>query len=308
MNTQNITSFSRVGIFTCALVLCGCDEQRLSQYSTFATAGQVYVANFHQVTAQAGSAMIAVDSVLMSTAHKDVVSDLKKNPAKYSAQVEQHDELLQKYLGTLQLIDAHATALGAYFDAIAKLTDNKTATNTASAATDLLNAVDSLNTHLAKATILGKPIADYVSKGTPFVVAHFQVKALDAQLQRAAPIVDIALSLQEGAVTAIGEQTKASLTDTLKNRESTDVIEPFLRTNELPANWNTNREAYLRASVTLSNVSSAQSAIKQLHITFKQLVENQTASIDLQTLITDISAMSAYANATQTTLKTAGAK
>jgi hypothetical protein len=308
VKTENITCLAKIGIFTCALVLCGCDEQRLNQYSTFATAGQVYVANFHQVTAQAGSAMIAVDSVLMSTAHKDVISDLKKNPAKYSAQVEQHDELLQKYLSTLQLIDAHATALGAYFDAIAKLTDNKTATNTASAATDLLNAVDSLNSHLAKATILGKPIADYVSKGTPFVVAHFQVKALDAQLQKASPIVDLALSLQEGAVVAIGEQIRASLTDTLKNRESTDVIEPFLKTDELPASWNTNREAYLRANVTLSNVNSAQAAIKQLHITFKQLVENPTAAIDLQSLISDISAMSAYANAAQTTLKTTGAK
>jgi hypothetical protein len=308
VKSKYITSSLSISVLIVVLSLCGCDEQRLNQYSTFATAGQVYVANFHQVTAQAGSAMIAVDSVLMSTAHKDVVSDLKRNPAKYSAQVVQHDELLQKYLATLQLIDAHATALGAYFDAISKLTDNKTATNTASAATDLLDAVDTLNTHLAKATILGKPVQDYVSKGAPFVVAHFQVKALDAQLQRAAPIVDLALSLQEGAVTAIGEQIKVSLTDTLKNRESIDVIEPFLKTDELPASWNTNREAYLRANVTLSNVSSAQAAIKQLHITFKQLVENPTASIDLQSLISDISAMSAYANAAQTTLKTTGAK
>lgn len=286
------------------LALSACDTERLDQYSAFATAGSTYVANFHQVTAQAGSAMIAVDSVVMIAAHRNVAPDLQKNPAKYSAELVQHDLLLQKHLAVLQLIDTHATMLGSYFNAISELTDNKNATATSAAATDLLKSVDGLDSTLSKATLGGKSIEDYVTVGTSFVVAHFQVKALDDQLQHAAPIIDKALSLQEAAVTAIGAEIKASLSDTLKNRETTDVIDPFLNPRDLPANWNTNREAYLRASVTLNSVDTAQAAVKQLHVTFKQLVENKTGPIDLQTLIKDISDMAAYAHAAEATLKT----
>jgi hypothetical protein len=65
-----------------AFALGACDTERLDQYSAFATAGSAYVATFHQVTAQAGSAMIAVDSVVMITAHHDVLSNMEKEPAR----------------------------------------------------------------------------------------------------------------------------------------------------------------------------------------------------------------------------------
>jgi hypothetical protein len=250
--------------------------------------------------------MIAVDSVVMIAAHADVASDLKANPAKYSAIVVQHDQLLQQHLALLQLIDAHATLLGSYFNAIAKITDAKNAANTTSAATDLLKSIDSLNPNVAKATFLGKSVQDYVTVGTPFIIAHFEVKALDEQLQRAAPVIEQALSLQEAAVTAISEEIKSSMGDTLKAREQAEVIAPYLKPADLPTSWNTNREAYLRASVTLTSVNSAQAAIKQLHVAFKQLVENKSAPVDLQSLISDISQMAAYANAAQSTLKADG--
>jgi len=290
------------------LALAACDTERLDQYSAFATAGSVYVANFHEVTAQAGSAMIAVDSVVMIAAHHNVASDLQNHPTVYSADLVAHDQALQTHLAVLQLIDAHATMLGSYFNAIAKLTDAKTATGTGAAATDLLKAIDGMDGDVSKATLGGKTVADYVTVGTSFVVAHFQAKALDDQLHHAAPIIDRALSLQEAAVAAIGVEIKASLTDTLRSREVTDVINPYLNPNNLPASWNTSREAFLRASVTLNSVDTAQAAIKQLHVTFKELVENKTGAIDLQTLIKDVADMAAFANAAEATLKTPGSK
>lgn len=43
----------------------GCDSHRLDQFADFASAGSQYVQNFHQITAQAGSAMIAIDSATL---------------------------------------------------------------------------------------------------------------------------------------------------------------------------------------------------------------------------------------------------
>src|SRR5437588_281438 len=225
-NARSCTRSLAAGLLgVSALLLCACATQRLDQYSAFATAGTTYVANFHQVTAQAGSAMIAVDSVVMATVHRNVGSDVERNPDKYSTELVKHDQLLQTHLAVLQLIDTHATLLGSYFNAITKLTDSKTATATSAAATDLLKSIEGFDASLAKATLGGTP-----------------------------------------------------------------------------------REAYLRASVSLNTVDSAQTAIKQLHVTFKQLVENKSGPIDLQTLIKDITDMVAYANAAESTLKTSPAK
>jgi hypothetical protein len=290
------------------ITLCGCASQSLSQYSTFATAGTVYVSNFHQVTTQAGSAMIAVDSVVLITARRNVGDDVQKNPAHYAQAVTHEDDLLEQHLAALQLIDRHATLLGSYFEALAKLSDNKSASTTTSAADDLFKSIETLNPTLGKATLGGKSIESYVTTGTPFVVAQFQVKALDEQLARSAPAIDTALSLQEAAVGVIATEMRASLTDALKSREQTDVVAPYLKTGDLPASWPTNREAYLRASVTLNDVDSAQSAIKQLHIAFKQLVENKSAPVDLQSLISSITQMSTYASSAQSAQKAAAPK
>jgi hypothetical protein len=302
LRTVGLTSILSIAM------LSGCDADRLDQYSEFATAGTLYVSGFHQLITQAGSAMIAVDSVVMIVDHSLIAPDLKANQAKYAAQVLDHDQKLSTHLATLQLIDGHATLLGSYFAAISRLTSTKTAADTTSAATDVLKSIETLNPSVAKATFLGKSVQDYVTVGTPFVVAHLEVKALDEQLQKSAPIIDQALSLQEAAVAAISAEIKASLSDTLASREQTDVVAPYLRSTDLPANWNTNREAFLRARVTLTNVESAQAAIKQLHVSFKQLVENKAANVDLQTLIGEITKMTAYVNAVDSTVKAGAPK
>jgi hypothetical protein len=127
MKRQNI-------VFTSVLLAlassASCDTQRLDQFSAFATAGAQYVAAFHQLTAQAGSAMIAIDSVVLITAHKEVVSDLKDNPSKYESAIVLHDQQLQTYLANLQLLDLHASRLGSYFNAISMLTNGKAASGT----------------------------------------------------------------------------------------------------------------------------------------------------------------------------------
>ena len=161
------------------LALSGCATERLDQYSAFATAGSSYVANFHQVVQQAGTAMIAVDSITMIAAHRNVASDLQKNPAKYSAEVQLHDHLLQEHLAVLRQIDAHATHLASYFDAIANLAGSQSATSTGAAATEDAQVDRAGNPSLSKARLGGRPIGDYVSAGTALVVAHFQAKALD---------------------------------------------------------------------------------------------------------------------------------
>jgi hypothetical protein len=274
--------------------VCGCDSGRLDQFASFASAGSQYVQVLHRVIDGAGSAMIASDSATLIIARRQAGTG---DPNA----VRQDDKLLERYLANLQKIDAHATLLGVYFGAIANLTNGKAASDTATAATGLLDSINSFNPEIEKVTFAGKGVKDYVKTTTSLVVAHFEVKALNEQLQKAAPTIDRALSLQEAAVDAIADQMKASLAASLEVRESTDVIEPYV--NGPPINWNSNRESFLRAQVTIDGVDQAKAAISHLHLAFKQLVENRHASIDLASLLSEISKMTGYASALDSSIK-----
>jgi hypothetical protein len=277
----------------------GCDSERLDQFVSFATAGSQYAQALHKVIADAGSAMIASDSATLLVIRKQAGGG---DPNA----VTQNDRLLETYLDNLQKIDTHASLLGSYFSAISNLTNGKAASNTATAATGLLDSINNFNPQIEKIAFAGKNIKDFVSPGTNLVVTHFEVKILDEQLHKAAPTIDQALALQEAAVTAIAEQMKAALGASLEVRESTDVIVPYV--NGPPANWNSNRESFLRVKVTIDSVDHARTAISHLRLAFKQLLENPRTSIDLSTLLGEIGKMAGYASALESSVPSKPAK
>jgi hypothetical protein len=277
--------------------LGGCASERLTQFSSFAAAGSQYVHNFHQLTAEAGTAMIASDSSVLITARNEVGNAIVNHVPEYTSEVQKQDEGLEQYLTTLQALDAHATLLGSYFTAITALTNGTASTQAGAAADSFLDSINALNPEIEKATIRGQPIKNFVQPAATLIVDTFAVKALEEQLKKAAPIVDQALTLQEAAVAALTTQLKSSQAASLEIRESTDVINPYVSAGALPASWAGNREAFVQDEVTIAGVSSAQAAIAQLHTAFKQLVQNKQASPDFATLLSQIEKMTAYVSA-----------
>jgi hypothetical protein len=283
-----------VAVLAVPFLLTSCDSDRLTQFGSFASAGTQYVQAFHKVVEEAGSAMIASDSATLLVARKQAGTGDPQAVIK-------DDQLLEEYLANLQKLDHHATLLGSYFEAITTLTNGKAADSTASAATGLLDSINSLNPSIEKLTFAGKSVKGYVNSGTNLVVAHFEVKALNEQLQKSVPVIDQALALQEAAVTALAEQLKASLNATLEVQESAMVINPYV--SGPPSSWNADRESFLRARVTIDDVDHAKSAISQLRTSFKQLVENRSTSIDLTMVLNEINKMSGYASAIELSLE-----
>lgn len=296
-----------VGLVLFALLI-SCDSERLTQFSSFAAAGSQYVQNFHDLTAQAGSAMIASDSATLITARTQAGAAIASHIPEYTNDVQKDDQGLEQYLSTLQQLDAHAALLGSYFSAITQLTNGKAGTQVATAADSFLDSINTFNPQIEKATLGGKSVKTYLQPAATLIVDHFEAKELDNQLKKAAPIIDQALSLQEAAVAALMAQIKESQGASLEIRESTDVINPYVSPGALPASWPTSREAFLRDQVTIRGLSSAQSAISQLHITFKQLVQNKHSSPDFTTLLSEIEKMSGYVSAVKSSSSTNGSK
>jgi len=293
---------------TVIAILSSCESERLSQFSSFAAAGSQYVQNFHQLTAQAGSAMIASDSATLIVARTQAGAAIASHIPEFTSDVQKDDQGLEQYLSTLQQLDAHATLLGSYFAAITQLTNGKAGTQVATAADSFLDSINNFNPQIEKATVAGKPIKNYLQPATTLIVDHFEVKALDDQLKKSASIIDQALPLQEAAVAALTAQIKESQGASLEIRESTDVINPYVSSGTLPASWPSNREAFLRDEVSITGLSSAQSAISQLHIAFKQLVQDKNSSPDFTTLLSEIEKMSGYVSAVKSSSSTNGSK
>ncbi len=291
MKIKKLVAVLTIAVLTFSV---GCDSQRLNQFASFAAAGSQYVQASHKVIEQAGSAMISADSAVLLTARSQAGTGNQEDVIK-------DDRMLETYLENLRKIDAHATVLGSYFDAITQLTNGKAAAGVSSSATGLLDAINTFNPQIEKLSFGGKTVKDFVSTGSSLIVAHFEVKALNDHLKKSAPIIDHALALQEAAMAAIAEQMKASLQASLEVKESTDVVEPYVKGP--PANWNSTRESFLRTKVTIDDVDHAKAAITKLRGTFRELVQNPHATIDLTALINEISKLADFAKAVESSTK-----
>ena len=300
---RHLSSIKRLSLLLLLLCLpaAGCDTDRVSQFSTFAAAGSEYVRLFHRFSGEVGAAMIASDSATMIAARNIAGSNVSTQSAVFIRQLQREDRLLQQYLGTLEQIDRHAELLGAYFDAVAKLTDKKVAQGAESSANALLDSMNKLNPEIEAATVGGRSVKSFLQPAAALTVAHFQARRLNENLGRAAPVIDRALTLQEAAVNAMSEQLKQSLQASLEGKESTDVIGPYVTNGPLPPGWAERRASYLRASVALKNAEHAKVAIAALHSAFRSLVADRDGQVDLQSLLLSVEKMRDYVSTAEGT-------
>ena len=218
------------------------------------------------------------------------------------ASLVQDDQTLKEYLANLQKLDAHAKLLGEYFASITSLTNGKASAATVTSLDALVDSINTFNPQIEKASFAGKNVKDFLAPVTQLAVAHYEVKALDKQLEHAAPVIDKALSLQQAAVEALTAQLSDSLSASLQLQESSKVLDPYLKPGALPSNWAAEREAYLRQDVTLQTANCADEAIKSLHKAFTQLTTDKNSKIDFRKLLTDIGTMAGFTAAANSSL------
>jgi hypothetical protein len=284
----------RIALLGVVVFLSGCDSERLKEFSSLAAAGSAYAATFPTLTNQLGSAHIMIDSDF-AISQKKVHS---QDPSLLAKAIGEQDVQLKHYLATLDKLNAHAALLGAYFDAMAQMANTKNSEQVATSANGLLTHIGDLNATIKNAKIGTKTISDFLEVESKLVVAHFQVKALDENIQTHADVIDKALSLQEAAIKAI----RAELTDDLSNinqfNEQDKVIGPFVASGtDVPKSWSADREAYIRSTLMLENADAAQNAITKLRGTFRDVVQDKGAQVDFNGLLTAIGGMAGYANA-----------
>ena len=290
--------------FLTILCLVGCDTDRLAQFGAFAAAGSAYATTFQIFTAEVGSAFIAADSAVLVKARTNLdAPHLTANAPVLRASLAQDDKTLKEYLANLQKLDAHAKLLEEYFEAMTNLTNGKSSAATVTSMDSLVDAIDTYNGQIEKVSFAGKNVKDFLGPATQLIVAHYEVKVLDHQLKKSAPVIDKALTLQQAAVEALSAQLSDSLSASLQLEESSKVFDPYVQPGPLPSAWAEEREAYLRQDVTLQTANCAEDAIKELHKAFTKLATDKTSRVDFKKLMTDIGTMAGYTAAANSVLK-----
>jgi hypothetical protein len=300
MRHRNIASALTLLTF---LLLSGCDSERLQQFSSLAAAGSAYSAAFPAFSAQLGSAYITINNDQAIITHAIPVD---AETAK--AQILRQDADLKAYLTTLDKLNAQATILGAYFNAMGQLAGSNPSDQIVSSADGLVQQLSAANDALGKSKISSLPdaktINDLAGPVINIVVAHFQVKALNRHLEEHAQVVNRALALQEKAIDAMTKQLSSALVGDDQFRETKQVVSPYLA-KDLPESWAADRTAYIQSSVTLQSTDAAKNAITELRSTFQDVVANNSSPLDFNGLLDAIGAMAAYANSVKAALTSA---
>ena len=214
--------------------------------------------------------------------------------------------ILSAYLSTLDRLNTQAALLGAYFDAMAQLANSKNTDQIVTSANGLIAQINKVNDSVAQSKLSNSPTAksieDLVGQGAGLVVAHFQVKALDKNLETNAKTIDRALALQEAAIKAMKLQFSLALAGDDAFREETQVISPYVSTKDLPKSWASDRTAYIRSSVSLASADAADTAITKLRVAFQEVVQNKGSEVDFNGILDAIGKMTGYASDVKTAI------
>ncbi len=172
------------------LTATGCDDARLKAFSDFAACGSAYVAGFHSLTkAVAEAEMAKSNSILldvrerMYTPPAGSAKEEKASQKSLQQGVETNTKILQEYLKNLRKLDAHATALGAYFKELASYTSDKNSDAISSSTQALADSIESLAPGIEKMKFGTFAVGAARTTGN-LVIAHIQVKTLEKILER----------------------------------------------------------------------------------------------------------------------------
>jgi hypothetical protein len=269
------------------LLLSSC-AARTNQFARFSQAGVAYSKAVTVLLDEAGEAAIDADSMVLAKT-RSALSREERQEA-----ILEHNRLLRERLALLGDLKRHARLLRDYFEALGALAESD-APSLSAATEGLAQAVQQLHPRIEKARVGSVLISSFVGPVTQIAVAHFKARALEAELKQRAPVIERELDLQQAALTAIAEQLHTDLQALRQQRESNEVVLPYLGEESLPSRWGQRRREILQAELPAASAEAAAQAVRQLKGSFVSLCEGRGSEAGLSQLIADLHGIASQA-------------
>ena len=168
--------------------------------------------------------------------------------AKIFADVGNHAQLLKAYFTALMALDATGgdSAIGAE-------------------AAALVEQMGELDQHIANYQIAGRSVASAAGSVTPLVVGALRSAAVERELREHGADVVRAIDLQRAFLQTVAADLQSELAAAQQEQEVKNVIEPYVSSSPLPADWKTLRANALTGgsqnrSVAALNAAAATAA------------------------------------------------
>jgi hypothetical protein len=202
-----------------------------------------------------------------------------------------NEDLLAIY-SSLRTFDRMAAELQGFFVDLKSLATQDESANIGEAVNTTVGQIDRLSKLLAGTGLIpekgGDTVKSITNAGTAFVVRNVQAAGLRKILDAHGKAINSALLTQEAFLAALGDWMNEDGDLLLKARERTAVVDPFVGSGALPADWSQRRRAALTARTNMDGVVEAQLAARKVRAAFQALGENRLDPAHIQGIVDDL--------------------
>ena len=259
-----------------AVLLSSCAAPRINQFKKFSRAGAAYADMTKGLTKAAGEASIEADSDVLIRSRQCLATDKRRTT------IIQHNCALKERLSLLDDLYHHAILLKVYFDQLDALADPNIKGKVGSSVEGIFREMAELNKRINKGIGTENNNVE-VSKGiapvSKIMVANFQKKELQRELNKRVETLKRELELQRAAMEFISDEWEADL-QIQQNALEKKVIDQFKGPDSLPPTWKEDRKDVLKSSLMISILDETAKAARNLEQAFDTLLRGRETNID----------------------------
>jgi hypothetical protein len=269
-----MTALARAAAMIVAPVIAGltaCGTPPPAQFEAVAQSGEKFAQSVPPLLDTALNEAIAANSATLILEHGTASQDARR-----TALLEANNAYRERQK-IFADVSTHARLLKAYFVAMAALADTSGDSAIGGAAESLVNQMGALSPAISSFEIGGRSVASITGTVAPVVVADFQSEALEQELRKNGDAVVSAIELQRAFLQAVAGDLEDQLQAGQQDQEFKSVIEPYLASGPLPADWAQLRATALQQSPSVATLTTAASTAENLKISFIAMAEGNTS-------------------------------
>jgi hypothetical protein len=270
-----MTALARTAALIVALASAGlgaCATPPPAQFEAVAQSGEKFAASVPPLLDTALNQAMAANSATLIMEHATASADARRTALLAANSAYRERRKIFADVGT------HARLLKAYFVAMAALADTSGDSAIGSAAESLVNQMGDLDPTIRNFEIGGRSVASVTGSVAPLVVTDFQSATLEEELRKNGDAVVSAIELQRAFLQAVAGDLEDQLQAGQQDPEFKSVIEPYLASGPLPADWAQLRATALQQSPSVATLTTAASTAENLKISFIAMAEGNTSA------------------------------
>jgi outer membrane murein-binding lipoprotein Lpp len=290
-------TLSLIAVVIAAVLSSGCaSTARISEFDTFATAGNAYATAMDTLLTEAEQVLIDTNSQRLLWDAK-LTSDAKTDAEKMEAReylignLDIMDNLVQENLDAFDMVRSQVSLLAAYFAQLAGLATTDAAELFGAQLADSVTSLNSLSDGLGRSPLVTNPGAGQAAATAGgAIVKAVQAGSLEKELKLRGETIERVLKVHEELLDALKDQIKGDLALGRNREYETAVIEPLTdgTAQTKPQEWIDARRRLLAPPPLNHKISDTIGAIQKLRTAWAKLQTNSLTVADVQAVLDDL--------------------